>query len=74
MPSKVVINDGPRFPKGTRVAFVPVEMGSRSLRMIEDASSPFSLRGTASVRVGETMLLHVTVKRKKSSSDEADAR
>jgi hypothetical protein len=74
MPSKVVIGGWPRLPKGTRVAFVPDEMGSRHPRMIEDATSPFALRSLASVRCGETILQHVIVKHKKSAPDAAAAR
>jgi hypothetical protein len=82
MPNKVVIDDGRRCRKGTRVAFVPAEPGSRIQRMVEDEAGPFTLRSTASLRMGstaspstdETKLLHVTVKRKKTPSKDEAAR
>jgi hypothetical protein len=74
MASKVVIDDGRRCPRGTRVAFVPAEPGSRTIRMIEDSAGPFTVRTMASLRMGETKLLHVTVKRWKTSSDDKSAR
>lgn len=74
MPTKVVVDDGQLCAKGSRVTFVPAEEGSRTLRMIEDASSPLTFRAAASIRMGDTMLLHVTVKRKKKGSKAKAAR
>jgi hypothetical protein len=73
MSSKVVIDDGRRCPKGARVAFVPAEPGSRTLRMVEDSTGAFKLRSKASLRMGDTMLLHVTVKKKKKWAAQAEA-
>lgn len=66
MASRVVIDDGRRCAQGTRVTFVPAEPGSRELRMVEDAAGPFTLRSTASIRIGEEKALHVTVKKQKA--------
>jgi hypothetical protein len=65
MASRVVVDDGRRCAQGTRVAFVPAAPGSRTLRMVEDAAGPFTLRSTACIRIGEEKALHVTVTKKK---------
>jgi hypothetical protein len=70
MESRTVIDDGKRYPKGTRVTFVPLSPdafaqgspGAEKVQMIPDDTSSFILQATTSTRTGGQIdLLRVDV-------------